>query len=746
MRRKIPLVPGLAAAALLSLLFAVPAAAQTAATLVSAVVAETANTTLTLTFDKATTADLSGFCTLVTGSPSGDVGFSSFVSASNTVTATLSRAITPLSPTRLSCRASWHITGTIPAPALVNHPVTHTIATRTIEVRNLDKPHTDPGADGYVAVAEANGEQVFPIKVGIQDKTGDGSTALGADVVVSIRFDTQSTEQGVDWSTDAPGLDWEITIPAGVTEGEAEYEVTVHDDQIVENLEGFKYKLQSAKVGGQAHANVVLSTDGDRNDVEFVILDNDETTISIERTSYEAVEGGAAIEIVLLAAPNPLGFGTGANLKIIHPSGDAGTATGADWRWEDGVKSSNVVEFGPGSRKVLKLVAAPDADVDLDETVKFELNTDRDATFPLRAAVKLSTAPATVTLRHTPAAPADLMAAGGDRRAVLSWTAPSDAGITGYQVRGKEAGATDWGGWRGIPNSGATTDSHTVTGLDNGKQYSFEVRAANAHGDGAASEASAPTLPLAPAGLRGIDGNGQVALAWTDPGNPSITKYQVRRKQAGAAAWDAWTDIAKSDATTTTYEVLPQTLSGEYSLQLRAVNPTGEGPASAEVTASATTPPKPTGLTATPGNMQVTLSWDPINYLGFIILYQQKEIGGAWSGDIEISDQNIQSYTGGLTSHTVSGITNGTEYTFRIYALNPNGRKSPWSDEVSATPRVPAPVGLTAAAGDGKVKLIWDNPGDSLITGYQVQREEAAAPGAPGRTLRAASPRPSSTR
>ena len=115
-------------------------------------------------------------------------------------------------------------------------------------------------------------------------------------------------------------------------------------------------------------------------------------------------------------------------------------------------------------------------------------------------------------------------------------------------------------------------------------------------------------------------------------------------------------------------------------------------------------PASPAGLSAAGGNMQVTLSWDPINYLGFFIIYQQKESGGTYSSDILISGQTINSFTGGLTSHTVTGLTNGTEYTFRILAASPNGEKSPWSDEVRATPAAlpvvtVAPVAMSVSEG-----------------------------------------------
>ena len=63
----------------------------------------------------------------------------------------------------------------------------------------------------------------------------------------------------------------------------------------------------------------------------------------------------------------------------------------------------------------------------------------------------------------------------------LTWTGPDeDDDITSWQLRYGEAdnnGVIDWGAWTRIAGSGRTTSSHTVTGLDNGTGYGFQIRA-----------------------------------------------------------------------------------------------------------------------------------------------------------------------------------------------------------------------------------------------------------------------------
>ena len=91
----------------------------------------------------------------------------------------------------------------------------------------------------------------------------------------------------------------------------------------------------------------------------------------------------------------------------------------------------------------------------------------------------------------------------------------------------------------------------------------------------------------APAGLTATGGSNYVALSWTDPGDGSIEKYQLQRKESGGA-WDAWADIAGSGAATVDHTVTGLSSSAvRYDFRLRAVNAIGPGP-SAEAGASTT--------------------------------------------------------------------------------------------------------------------------------------------------------------
>ena len=133
-----------------------------------------------------------------------------------------------------------------------------------------------------------------------------------------------------------------------------------------------------------------------------------------------------------------------------------------------------------------------------------------------------------------------------------------------------------------------------------------------------------------------------------------------------------------------------------------------------------TKPAKLTGVTATAGNAQVTLSWDAPPSADNVFNYDYRidpDPSGGSSGWTL-----WQNFTTSTNSHTVTGLTNGTTYSFQVRARN-NIDPGPDSDTVHATPIGPpaAPRDLTAKAFDGEVKVYWANPNDARITKWQYR-------------------------
>jgi fibronectin type III domain protein len=144
--------------------------------------------------------------------------------------------------------------------------------------------------------------------------------------------------------------------------------------------------------------------------------------------------------------------------------------------------------------------------------------------------------------------------------------------------------------------------------------------------------------------------------------------------------------------------------------------------------ATPTVPGAPTGLAATPGDGTATLSWSPPGSDGGSPVDSYVIEGGTSpsSGGI------VEQAGGHRHAATISGLTNGTTYYFRVHAQNAYGDGAPAA--VPVTPQGPGsvqdsgsvpgpPTGLKTSYGGGFIALSWSPPtstGGSPITGYHV--------------------------
>ncbi len=313
-----------------------------------------------------------------------------------------------------------------------------------------------------------------------------------------------------------------------------------------------------------------------------------------------------------------------------------------------------------------------------------------------------------------PAAPANLDAAVGDGQVVLSWDDPQDAYITKYQY------STDGGtgytdiALTDIDSSETGKFKYTVGNLTNGTTHTFDVRAVNSAGNGGVSTDTAVMMPAAPTEFKATPRDQRVDLSWDDPGNDSITKYQYSTDGGTNFA-----DIPDSDASTITYNVTVLSDGTDtalangttYTLAVRAVNSSGVGGAATDTATPTPAPLAPRNLRATPGDGQVALSWDdPGN--ATITKYQYSTDGGANFSDFDGGSNSA------TTAYTVTGLTNSTEYTLALRAVNPTGNGE--ASTVTALILPAKPTGLTGIEYNSQVELGWDDPDDSTITKYQL--------------------------
>ena len=294
-----------------------------------------------------------------------------------------------------------------------------------------------------------------------------------------------------------------------------------------------------------------------------------------------------------------------------------------------------------------------------------------------------------------PGAPASLTATAGDEEVALVWSAPADddgTPVTGYEYRfgvgTTVPGDTPW-------QSAGLDLEWTVTGLTNGQQYAFEVRARNRVGEGEARGALATPVgaPGALASLTATAGDEEVALVWSAPaddGGSPVTGYEYRFAAGTTVPGDTPWQSAGLDLEWT---VTGLTNGQQYAVEVRARNRVGEGEARGTLATPVGAPGALASLTATAGDEEVALAWSaPLNDGGMPVTgYEYRFAAGS-----AVGEETPWQHAGGDLTATVTGLENETGYAFEVRALN---RVGPGEAAVTtATPvRLEAELFSTAA-------------------------------------------------
>ena len=171
-------------------------------------------------------------------------------------------------------------------------------------------------------------------------------------------------------------------------------------------------------------------------------------------------------------------------------------------------------------------------------------------------------------------------------------------------------------------------------------------------------------------GVSATAGQGAAAVSWSAPSSGGPPSSYVVTPRIGSTALTPTTITGSPPATSATIPGLaPGT---QYTFTVHASNANGSGPESAPSNAvtptGATAPDAPTAVSATPASASALVNWTaPGN-----------------NGGSPISGYTVTPFTGGQaqtpvqvsankTSATVSGLTNGTAYTFKVTATNSVG-------------------------------------------------------------------------
>ena len=204
-----------------------------------------------------------------------------------------------------------------------------------------------------------------------------------------------------------------------------------------------------------------------------------------------------------------------------------------------------------------------------------------------------------------------------------------------------------------------------------------------------------PTVPEIPIQVTALAGDGQATVSWQSGGGGDATSYKVHNSFAsnGLTVPDVTVSApAGSTFVSTTATVTGLTNGVSYQWEVSASNSFGTSQFSLpsnSVTPHVITPPSAPGtVVASPSNAAATIAWT----------------APTANGGSPISSYTVSSFIGGVptglgvfvvapaTSATMSGLTNGTTYTFTVHATNAAGSSPESLPSNAVTPTAP-PLG-----------------------------------------------------
>jgi titin len=206
-----------------------------------------------------------------------------------------------------------------------------------------------------------------------------------------------------------------------------------------------------------------------------------------------------------------------------------------------------------------------------------------------------------------------------------------------------------------------------------------------------------------------------VSLTWSAPLSSSGAKISDYVIEHSADAGTTWTRVVDRVSATTSATVTGLANGTSYLFRVAAVNATGTGAFS--IASPAVTPRRlpgvPTGLVATPGDQRVSLAWNPpASDGGAAITDYVVRI----SGDGGATWTTVNDGVSPATSATVTGLTNGTRYVYRVNAVNAAGTGDPANDSPTFIPATfggfseySAPTQIVTGSAD-LISAAWPTP------------------------------------
>ena len=306
----------------------------------------------------------------------------------------------------------------------------------------------------------------------------------------------------------------------------------------------------------------------------------------------------------------------------------------------------------------------------------------------------------------------------------VSWSDPVDSGASGlagsrldYLIRYRLKGAALWTESR-LDGFTSLATSWTISHLQRGRTYEFEVAAENDAGAGpwtGREQMMGTGLPSAPEVSSLVLGPTTASLVWSlaDDGGSDVVSYSVRYR----IGTGAWTEVAASTVLTHTVSGLSKNTAYEFAV--KATNETGDSPWSgpSRGTTTSTVPAAPTGLTFTTTRTTLGASWTAPADTGGVPIE-------AYGYAIRIDGRFVNGLADSLSSHLFEDLAAGTYYEVRISARNSVGFGAAVVGAVTLPTAVPeTPEAPTLSLSDVSMSITWSAPFDSglEISGYSLR-------------------------
>ena len=545
------------------------------------------------------------------------------------------------------------------------------------------------------SVGEAAGTLAFTVIA----RTGAGAPRpSSATSTAAVSSNNGSATKNTDFAfpDDALGFEPGAFSADGVRwKAEHTFTVSITNDALDEDNESFSLKLEYQA----GHQNTPL-VDASGNSCGAVctatvtITDDDTAGVTVSESALTVTEEdatGDTYTVVLDRLPTANVTVTVGGLGSSDVTANPATLTFTTVNWN--------------TAQTVTVTAANDADTTNDTVSLTHSAASSDAAYQ---GIAIAGVTVTVEDNHT-ARVTGVMITPGNAQLVVQWTAVANA--TGYEVQWKSGGQVYNSSRQATIGSGSTT-SHTIPSLNNGTEYTVRVRAPRTGANSGTYSAEVLETPVMPT-TAGVTVS-ESALTVTEQNATGDSYTVVLETQPTASvtvtvAGHAGTHVTPAPVTlsfttlnwntaqtvtvtaATDADTTNDAVSLTHSAASRDAAYQGIAIAGLTVTVADNDTAQVTGVMITPGNAQLVVQWTAVaNATGYEVQWKS-------GGQVYNNSRRATIGSGSTTSHTISSLSNGAEYTVRVIATRTGANDGPPSAEAKATP-APIDVPIDAKA------------------------------------------------